>query len=292
MLFLHYFDHYQGNYYMAIRRVCEKFDIYYSDKLVDITNKNAQQNTKMVNYISRAQLVHFHGKTYDTTIDEEEAKIPLSPEEQIIQIVPGDDGDTIKAPEAPGEIPVPPEDVIRFWGSGLTPDWYFDLQTRYDKWTRDLPKPLSDSTEALYKQVCMCEVTINRNVAAGKPVESTQKTLQDLLGNLNAKPIQQQQVEQLDASFEDMPFGVGIKLFENYKPIPESRPEYKDVNGLIRSISTWFLGHLCKMLHIKNSYSQMYEDAINKYRVNRPELEDEDDETVFNTIFGDEAGQQ
>ena len=60
-------------------------------------------------------------------------------------------------------------------------------------------------------------------------------------------------------------------------------------DGIVRYISTWFLGHLCKMLHIKNSYSRMYEDAIEKLRVDRPELDEEDDEDLFNDIFGDDG---
>lgn len=40
------------------------------------------------------------------------------------------------------------------------------------------------------------------------------------------------------------------------------------------------------MLGVKNSYSKMYEDEISKYRVERPEYDDEDDETVINDIFG------
>lgn len=40
------------------------------------------------------------------------------------------------------------------------------------------------------------------------------------------------------------------------------------------------------MLGIKNTYCRLYEEEIAKMRVDRPEYEDEDDETLFNDIFG------
>jgi hypothetical protein len=39
------------------------------------------------------------------------------------------------------------------------------------------------------------------------------------------------------------------------------------------------------MLGIKNSYCKLYEEELAKIRVERPEYEDEDDETLFNDIF-------
>ena len=82
-----------------------------------------------------------------------------------------------------------------------------------------------------------------------------------------------------------------IRKWENTKPIPEPDPELKDVDGIVRYITVWFLGHLCKMLGIKNTYCKLYEDEIAKMRIERPEYEDEDDETMFNDIFSsDKAG--
>ena len=43
------------------------------------------------------------------------------------------------------------------------------------------------------------------------------------------------------------------------------------------------------MLGIKNTYCKLYEEEIDKMRVDRPEYEDEDDETVFNDIFGNNS---
>ena len=54
----------------------------------------------------------------------------------------------------------------------------------------------------------------------------------------------------------------------------------------MKYVTVWMFGHLCKMLGIKNSYCKMYEDEIAKLRVERPEYDDEDDDTMLNDLFG------
>lgn len=101
------------------------------------------------------------------------------------------------------------------------------------------------------------------------------------------KPAQQK--NDGDGALENTPFGVWVRKWENQRPIPEPDPELKDVDGIIRYISIWFLGHLCKMLGIKNAYCKLYEDELAKMRIERPEYEDDDDETMFNNIFNSDS---
>ena len=110
------------------------------------------------------------------------------------------------------------------------------------------------------------------------------KTFQDLLGSANLKPAQNNDNTLSDTNT----FGTLIKKWEDEKPIPEPDAEWRDVDGIIRYISIYFLGHLCKMMHIKNSYSKMYEEEMAKYKVEKPEYED-DDEALFDSVFGDNA---
>ena len=43
------------------------------------------------------------------------------------------------------------------------------------------------------------------------------------------------------------------------------------------------------MLGIRNTYCKLYEEEMAKRRVERPDLDDEDDEGAFNEIFRDEG---
>ena len=44
------------------------------------------------------------------------------------------------------------------------------------------------------------------------------------------------------------------------------------------------------MVGAKNSYSRMYEEAMDKYRVRKPEYAGEDDDTILEDIFGGDGG--
>lgn len=283
------YSHYKlalGDDKEAIRRVCSKFDIYWSPLIYDMLQKSSTSQSRIRAYISKTNLVMFMEKTFDDTIDEENAAM--------IQIVPmniSEEEATTSGLSMPVSSPVPIEmpsdDTVLFWGAGFTPEFYHELNMRYLKWTGSLPKQLDIAEEALYKQICISEATINRNIAAGKPVESSQKTLNDLLGALNAKPIQKKE-DDASSDLESTPLGVWAKRWEEKRPIPDDE-EMANKNVVVKYITTWFLGHLGKMLGVKNTYTKLYEDAINEYRVEKPEYEDEDDEFIFNDVFSSES---
>ena len=89
---------------------------------------------------------------------------------------------------------------------------------------------------------------------------------------------------------EQLPFHVEVwevsaNDFKTLCDYPDE--EWKDVDGIAKYITIYFLGHLCKMMGIKNSYSRMYEAEMAKYKVEKPEYED-DDEALFDAVFGGE----
>lgn len=278
------FDHYKAvlkDEQAAMRRICMKFDIYWNPDIYAMVNKANTSSSRVRSYISKSNLFKYVGKTYDDTLDEEAMTVQVS-------IPPSMEGNGEEQASGYIEIPAPTPDIIDFWGPGYTPEIYYDLDRRYRKWTSSASGEIDEISAALYKQICLCEFKIARDMMAGKPIEASQKSMNELLGSLNAKPIQKKQDEAANESFDNLPFGVGIKMCENMRPIPKPDPRFDDVDHIVRYISIWFLGHLCKMLGIKNTYCKLYEDEIAKLRIERPELESEDDESVFNDIFGDD----
>ena len=107
-----------------------------------------------------------------------------------------------------------------------------------------------------------------------KLVDTFQKTLDR--ANLSPK------IEAASDKAAEKPMGVMIKMFEEEEPIPDN---WKDSNPLIKLITIYFIGHLCKMVGIKNRYSSLYEEEMAKYRVEVPELSEADDEDVFDYIM-------
>lgn len=281
------YEHYRevlGGPREAIRRICSKFDIYWNDEIYKLTVGTPSTQSRIRTYIARANMIQFAGKTFDDTLDEESGIQPELPagtlvkdeimEEEYVPVLSIEDIDP---------------DIIQFWGSGYTPDVYMDLDRRFQRWTSGNVAYAHDdpAQESILKQICILERRIESAGMNGTKISEDINAYNSLLGSANLKPSQ----KKADAQAADgTPFGVWIQRWENEKPIPEPDPEFADVDGIVRYISIWFLGHLCKMLKIKNSYSRMYEDEIERLRVEKPEYDGEDDEEFFQDVFESGGG--
>ena len=138
-------------------------------------------------------------------------------------------------------------------------------------------------TEILIRQICNLEVSIARDSAAGKSIEKSVNALNSLLGSLNIKPAQRKD-DELEAELSSTPLGVWIYRFENKRPLPEIDDQLKDVNHLKKYIFTW-MGHLCKMLGVKNGYTKLYDEEIERLRVEKPEYDGDDDEALMSHAY-------
>jgi len=262
-----------------------KLDLYWSDTLFESAMRSAGVNSKVRNYISKLNINKFIDKTYDDTLKEEavaaaEAAASLGADAINSAQFIGLSDEAAEIARKSAEID---PKTVDFWGSGFAPDVYVDLERRYEEWTKE-SDGLDLAQKTLYKNICLLEVTIARDAAAGKAVDKNISMLNNLLGSLNLKPNQKR--SDADGVYDNTPFGEWVRRWENLRPIPEPDPELKDVDGIIHYISVWFLGHLCKMLKINNTYSAAYEREIERLRVERPEYADEDDESFFDNIFG------
>lgn len=291
----------------AAKRLCMKFDFYWSAKVFDETVKADPDGTVFRTYTSRMNLYRYSGRTFDETVDEddkalqelkdelEKTKAELADAQQRVPAQPdSNDGGVDEAEQE--RLKDEQKTLARlaaFWGQGFTDEEYHQLDARYQQWMGELPpgESVGVGAETLYKQICLLENIIAKNAASGKPIESSVNQLNNLIGSVRAKPVQQQSDEG-STPFDTQPFGVGIKMCENTRPIPKPLPEFEDVDGIGRYVSIWFLGHLCKMLHIKNTYSRLYEEEMARLRVERPEVDEEDDEDFLYDIFSDSGDKQ
>ncbi len=139
--------------------------------------------------------------------------------------------------------------------------------------------------DAIVRQLCALELDINRDRAAGKAVEKKVSLFNDMLGDLKLKPSQRK--DDVDTVTANTPLGVWLLKYENERPLPEIDDDLKDVNGIRKYVFTW-MGHLCKMLGVKNAYSKLYEDEISKLRVEKPEYDGDDEELMMESM--DESG--
>lgn len=284
------YQHYRdalGNERDAIRRVCSKLDIYWDEAIFNMVKTSQSTNSRMRTYISRSNIIQFIGNTYDVTLDKEAGHMSDTPSNKVSRAdVPKDEYVPVLSLE---DIP---EETIRFWGSGYTPEVYLDLNRRYEDLTSGRNGEVAYANDdpvqnGILKKLCILDRRIETGGMTGAKISDDINSYNQLLGSGNLKPSQKRSDSQVSDS---NPFGVWIQKWENEKPIPEPDPEFADVDGIIRYISIWFLGHLCKMLKIKNSYSRMYEAEIERLRVERPEYNGEDDEEFFQDIFESGGG--
>ena len=254
-----------GSQNEAIKRVCLHWAIYFSESLLNSTKKIDANRSRIKNYVKNCNLFQNAGKTYDTYLKEINS-------ERIDTI---NDLEELKQDK---EIKVS-QKTIKFFGLGYTPEQYRFLQDQYDDWTHR-HECRTKSQEEVFKNLCIAQLNIQIAQQTGGKVKDAMDSFQNLLGTANLKPCQTNE----NALADQNTFGTLIKKWENEKPISEPDPEWKDVDGIARYIHIYFLGHLCKMMGIKNSYSRMYDEEMEKYRVEKPEYEG-DDEALFDAVF-------
>lgn len=276
-----------GDQKAALRQLCRKLDLYWNESDYEAAARTSVKRTIVSSYLAKARAVKNIGKSYDDTLREEGVfwrfLDPNTP-----ALYPNSDTDQKTEAQEPEEEISIPEEVMDFWGPGYTPEMYQELEQRRAYYMSKFPEGYEPDigTEVIIRQICNLEIEINKGRTSGGNIAQSVKVLNELLGSANMKPIQKKSGEA-DAEIERTPMGVWIQRWEEKRPVPEPDPELKDRDGIIKYISIWFLGHLSKMLGIKNAYSGLYEREINALRVDRPEYNDEDDEDFFNDVFSD-----
>ena len=255
---------FDGNAYRAMERMCQIFDIYYNAAAFSaVLEKNTDGNI-MAAYIKKMQLFQYKGKTYSDTILESAPKSIDTVEDVQKQ----DDSSTTKK-------------AVGAWGYGFSPEEYNTLNDMYDDWRARIV--INRTKEALVRELCIIKLQMNAAIR-GNDIDGyikLMKTYIDTLKSANLAPIQ----EDASAKEGEKPIGVMIKNLEDYKPVCECPPEYRDVDGIVKYIQVYYIGHLSAMLKFKNKYAKMYRAEMEKYRIENPFLQGKNDEEVFTSMF-------
>lgn len=273
----------------AVRQMCRKFDLFWSDTIFDSIGRRPSTRTAFAQYLQKINTVTHVNKCYDNTLENEGMLWPK--DEPVEEVKPEPVKEEVAEPAPPiVSLDDIPESVKMYWGPGYDAEMYQALEQRKNYWVHRLPKDveIDVGTEALIRQICSLELDINKGRAAGSDVTKSITTLNSLLGSAKLTPSQRKS-DDIDPDTLNQPLGVWIMKYENERPLPEIDDDMKDVNGVLKYVFTW-LGHVCKMLGKKNGYERYYNHVIEKYRVERPEFSDEDDEEMMMDIIDSEVG--
>ena len=242
----------------AIKRLCSKFDIYWSMKVFNMMpSAVSATQSRMRAYISKSNLQQFAGKTYDDTIDEEaraSSNDAGSDTEEVFEVTP---------------------EMEKFWGRGKTGAEYHKLQGRFDELIADCATN-DAATQMLVKQACLSEHEIDMLQKEGKSFEKQQNSLANTIGALNLKPSQLREAEK-NSGLDNMPLGVGIMRWEQTRPVGDPDPEWEDVDGIAHDIAVWYTGASMRMVGFKNELTDLFQKEIDKYTVKREGDSQDDD---------------
>jgi len=256
-----------GNSDDAIRRLALHLDLYLDESLLSASRKITATQSRIAGYIAKANLLQYKGRTYDTYLEELAEAKRLNDKIESIE-------DLAKIEEEINQA------TLDFWGMGFGPSDYVYLNNKYGEWT-NRHECKTQAQESLFQKLCMIELQMTKATQKGEKIDGLIKSFNDTLGALNIKPVQNK-----DNSLADQnTLGTLIQKWEKEKPVPDPDPEWEDVDGIKKYVNTWFLGHLCKMLGVNNSYSQLYDAEIAKYTVEKPVYEAEE-EMSYDDIFG------
>lgn len=269
-LFNQYTEFFGGNEERAIERVCQLFDFYFNESALVASRKISKDRSRISVYISKIQLKPHIGKTYSDTLLE-------TKQDSIDSMNDIEDHSEMDAAQL--------KKAFSVWGSGFSPEQYSILNDMFDDWKSRVVVD-GKTRETLVRELCIIKLQMNIALKdnAVELYTKLMKTYQETMKSANLQPLQ----EDANDKAAEKPLGVMIQMFENERPIQKCRPEWEDVDNIVRYITIYFLGHLCKMMKINNRYSALYEEEMAKYRVEIPELEEADDEDVFNYIIGGE----
>lgn len=154
------------------------------------------------------------------------------------------------------------------FGEGYTEKEYVYIQEEYQDYLNRVEVD-TKQMENIIKEICVMQLTIRKKRAANEDVDKQIKTLQDLLGTANLKPVQETGAD----SIKQESFGTLIKHFEQNEPIPEPSEKWKDVDNIAEYYRTYFLGHLIKVFGKENPYQEEYDRVIAADTVTPPSYE-------------------
>lgn len=253
----------------AVKRLCMIFDIYYKEDAYNAAVNNAKKREMNISpmgaYMKMIQLSQYKGKSYDTTIFDEEkedfvANVPAS-------VLNGRNVD---------------EKTIQFFGAGFTDEDYKFLKEQYDDWV-SRHECKTKAQEEIFKRICFKQLEILKATRRGDDTKHLDATFRDLLDTAKLQPKQ----NAGDTTADNQTFGTLIDKWENTRPLPEIDEELKDIDKIALYINIFFKGHLAKMMGLKNGLSNLYNKFMKKYTVEKPEYNnDENSDALFDAVFG------
>ena len=174
------------------------------------------------------------------------------------------------------------KDGRKRFGASYSDEEIMFLENEYKDWISRY-ECQTKAQEEVFEGLAMVKLQRHLAIKKGLSTKDLDKAYQDWLDTGNLKPKQ----NSMDAMSDAQTLGTLIQKYEEERPLPKIDPDLEDVDSIGRYIDTFFKGHICKVLGIKNNFATRYENEMKKYTVEPPTAdEEEDSEVLFDKIFG------
>ena len=268
-------DFYGGNESHAIKHFCMQFGWVFDIEGLKAAKQISADRSRISHYGAKKNLgqVANIGKTYFDSMKYHYIN---------------DKGDVIETLDDAKDSAKVKLKTVKFWGTGFSDDDYEYLQDQYSDWTTR-HECKTKAQEEVFKRICFKQLEILKATRKGENTKDLDATYQNLLSTGNLQPKQ----TNMDALSDAQTLGTLLVKWENERPLPEIDDSLKDVDNIGQYIDVFFRGHLAKMMGLKNGLSNLYSKFMKKYTVEKPEYEsDENNEALFDAIFGKEVGDE
>lgn len=210
--------------YEALRRTCMIFDLCFSEKLFQLSEKRNLNSNRMGKYMSYYNMNQYkmHGKTFEDTIEEEKSQKAIEAVQDQYDVEVNIDEDTGQA------------DLSQFkkkWGIGYNPEEYLALEDHYNMLSSKL-----DDNDIVQQQLIrdLCDIKIQevrcRTKGDIKGVKELKQLYQTTLGTANLKP----KDTKVTLNDPDECWGLFNEMIEHYSPSEfyTDKELFKDYEGM------------------------------------------------------------
>ena len=257
----------------ALKALCLRLGLYYDKQIAEGLETLGEK--RVGEYTRKISLKQFKGKSFEDTLREEGYKFTNDEDEEDEY----EEESTTEDNEFTSRKTITKK-TRNMFGNSFSDEDLLYLQNQYADWTKRY-ECNEKSLEIMIKNICLMDLDIRKSTQAGQDVSKKTTALSKAIIDANLKPV-------LDGSSDVGEYSLGqyIEKWEDDKPIPVyDDPDFNDKDGILKYIQTWFFGHLTKVFGKRNSYSEMYEEEIGKYTVEKPTYED--DEELGESVFGE-----
>lgn len=263
---------YGGDTKKAIRHICIMFDVYYNDELAEGVAKDVEP--KIGEYLRRASMSQYKGKTYVDTIHEEDE---VAYRQKLVDDLNESRKEADKERE---DLEKVDSDTLMFFGDGFSKDDYAFLISQFNDWKKRTGAQMK-AEEELIKNLCFNQLEMRKLREAGESTKDIEATYIKNLQTLGYAPNQNSNNDVNESSF-----GSFIKKIENKRPISEPDEEFKDVNGIKDYIEAFFLVPMAKSIGLSGVTSRAYDRLMKKFSIKRSDENiSEDDKEAFDNLF-------